>query len=100
MAYIATVESVEAHAQSSDPNHIDVTIKGYVPNPCTKITQVGQQRSGNTFTITLTTVQEAGAACIQVISPFEQTVTLDVTGLAPGSYTVIVQNMSAKFDLK
>jgi hypothetical protein len=99
MASVATVESVEAQAQAANPNLIDVVISGYLPNPCTEIAQVDQERNGNTFTITLATTQKPGA-CVQVISPFEQTVTIDATGLAPGTYSVDVQNMSATFELK
>ena len=99
MPNVATVESVVVNTQSTAPNEVEVTIKGYLPNPCTKITRIEQQRNADTFTITLETVRE-GSNCIQVISPFEETVALDTTGLAPGTYTVNVQNTTITFDLK
>ena len=98
MPNVATVESVVVNTQSTTPNAVDVTIKGYLPNPCTKITRIEQQRNADTFTITLETVRE-GLNCIQVVSPFEETVALDTTGLAPGTYTVSVQNTTTTFDL-
>ena len=99
MPNVATVESVVVNAQSTAPNEVEVTIKGYLPNPCTKITRIEQQRNADTFTITLQTVRE-GSTCVQVISPFEETVALDTTGLAPGTYTVSVQDTAITFDLK
>lgn len=98
MPNVATVESVVVNTQSTTPNEVEVTIKGYLPNPCTKITRIEQQRNADTFTITLETVRE-GSNCTQVISQFEETVALDTTGLAPGTYTVNVQNTTTTFDL-
>ena len=94
---VATVESLLVTSQSL--NEVEVTIKGYLPNPCTTISQIEQQRTGDAFRITLNTVRD-GAACIEVISPFEQAVTLDTTDLAPGTYTVSVQKASITFVLK
>jgi hypothetical protein len=99
MPNVATVESVVINAQSTTPNEVEVTIKGYLPNPCTKIVRIEQQRNADTFTITLETVRE-GSNCIEVISPFEETIALDTTDLAPGTYTVSVQDTAMTFDLK
>jgi hypothetical protein len=98
MPNVATVESVVVNTQSTTPNEVEVTIKGYLPNPCTKVVRIEQQRNADTFTITLETVRE-GSNCIEVISPFEETVALDTNGLAPGTYTVSVQNTTITFDL-
>ena len=99
MPNVATVESVVVNGQSTTPNEVEVIVKGYLPNPCTKIVRIEQQRNAYTFTVTLETVRE-GSNCVQVISPFEETVALDTTGLAPGTYTVRVQDTAIKFDLK
>jgi inhibitor of cysteine peptidase len=99
MPNVATVENVVVNTQSTTPNEVEVIVKGYLPNPCTKITRIEQQRNADTFTVTLETVRE-GSNCIEVISPFEETVALDTTGLAPGTYTVNVQNTTTTFDLK
>ncbi len=99
MPNVATVESVVVNTQSTTPNEVEVTIKGYLPNSCTKIVRIEQQRIADTFTVTLETLRE-GSNCIEVISPFEETVALDTTGLAPGTYIVSVQDTTITFDLK
>ena len=96
---LATVEGVDIQILESMPVQVQAVIKGYLPDPCTRISSVGQSRDGNTFKITISTARPADAVCAEVITPFEHTVSLDVTGLKAGTYTVTVHGISATFEL-
>jgi hypothetical protein len=76
-----------------------VVARGHLSDGCTKITDVGQKRDGNTFTVTLGTFRAPNVLCIQVITPFIQTVDLNVAGLKAGTYTVTVDGASKQFTL-
>ena len=69
-----------------------VVAKGYLPNPCTEIYQIIQEREGNTFFITIETYYSQ-EVCIQVLAPFEETISLEVYGLPAGTYTVEVNGV-------
>ena len=96
---LATVEEIDILTLESFPVQIFVIASGYLPNPCTEIYQISQEREGNTFFITIETYcsQEV---CIQVIAPFEETIPLGVYGLPAGTYTVEVNGVQGTFDLE
>lgn len=98
-AGIAPVDSIDVKVLESKPPQAQATVKGYLPDPCTTLSSISQSRDGNTFTITLATARETGKACIEVIQPYEQAVTLDVAGLTPGTYTAIANGVSTTFEL-
>ena len=96
---LATVEEIDILTLESFPVQIFLIASGYLPNPCTEIYQISQQREGNTFFITIETYcsQEV---CIQVIAPFEETIPLGVYGLPAGTYTVEVNGVQGTFNLE
>ena len=96
---LATVEEIDILTLESFPVQVFVIASGYLPNPCTEIYQISQQREGNTFLITIKTYcsQEV---CIQVIAPFEETIPLYVYGLPAGTYTVEVNGVQGTFNLE
>ena len=96
---LATVEEIDILTLESFPVQIFVIASGYLPNPCTEIYQIIQEREGNAFFITIETYcsQEV---CIQVIAPFEETIPLYVYGLLAGTYTVEVNGVPGTFDLE
>jgi inhibitor of cysteine peptidase len=53
---------------------------------------------GATFTINMTTLRDPNLICAQVLTPFEQTIPLDVAGLPAGRYRVVVNGVTAQFD--
>ncbi len=95
----AQVESVEIRARPGDASQVDAIVRGRLPDACTKLQdpQVGYQ--DGTFHIQLTTASPAGQGCIQVITPFEQTIALDTAQLSPGAYTVDANGISSTFSL-
>jgi inhibitor of cysteine peptidase len=96
---LATVEEIDILTLESFPVQVFVIASGYLPNPCTEIYQISQEREGKTFFITIETYcsQEV---CIQVIAPFEEVIPLKVYGLPAGTYTVEVNGVQGTFNLE
>lgn len=95
----APVESVDAGLPAPGAAHANVLVEGYLPDGCTTLGKVIQERDGRTFRITLTTERPADMQCITVIVRFEQVIQLDVTDLEPGTYSVVVNGVKGSFEL-
>jgi uncharacterized protein YgiM (DUF1202 family) len=96
----ADVQSVEIQILESFPVQVNAIARGQLPDAgCTSIAGVNQTRSGNTFTVTLTTTTNPSALCSQVITPFEYVIPLDVSSLLPAQYIVNVNGVEASFEL-
>jgi len=95
----ANVNEIDILILESFPVQVHVVAKGYLPNPCTHIDEIIQNREGNNFTVTITTKTSPGP-CIQVIKPFEETIPLDVYGLSAGTYNVNVNGIEGTFTLE
>jgi len=95
----ADVQEVQVNLMESFPLQVSITIKGMLPDGCTSIhgTQVESNLETGTFDITIQTERPKDAMCIQVLTPFETTVPLDVLGLPAGVYIVNVYDKSASF---
>lgn len=95
---LAPVEEIEIVILESFPVQVHVIARGNLPDPCTEISEVLQEREGDTFFITIKTYRSPGF-CIQVLAPFEEIIPLEVYGLPAGTYTVDVNGVQATFDL-
>jgi hypothetical protein len=96
----ADVQSVEIQILESFPVQANAIARGQLPDAgCTTIADVSQSRSGNTFTVTLTTKVDPNVMCSQVITPFEYVIPLDVSSLLPAQYVVNVNGVEASFEL-
>ena len=95
----AQVDSVEILILESFPVQIHVLAKGHLPDSCTTIDQITEEQDGATFRVTITTARPEGEMCAQVLTPFEETIPLDVYGLAAGTYTVDVNGVTGTFTL-
>jgi hypothetical protein len=96
----ADVQSVEIQILESFPVQVNAIARGQLPDAgCTTIADISQSRSGNTFTVTLTTKVDPNAVCSQVITPFEYVIPLDVSSLLPAQYIVNVNGVEAFFEL-
>jgi uncharacterized protein YraI len=96
----ADVQSVEIQILESFPVQVNAIARGQLPDAgCTTIAGVRQSRSGNTFTVVLTTTVDPNALCSQVITPFEHVIPLDVSSLLPAQYIVNVNGVEASFEL-
>jgi inhibitor of cysteine peptidase len=96
---LAPVEEIEIVILESFPVQINVIARGNLPDPCTEISEVLQEREGDTFFITIETYRYPGF-CIQLLTPFEEIIPLDVYGLPAGIYTVDVNGVQAIFSLE
>ena len=96
---LTSVDEIDILILESFPVQINVITSGNFPNPCTEISEVLQEKEGNTFFITIKTYRSPGF-CIQVLAPFEETIPLEVYGLPAGTYTVDVNGVQGTFDLE
>lgn len=96
---MAVVEAIKILILESFPVQVQVIARGQLPDGCTKIGQINQQRNGTTFVVTITTSRPVQAFCTLALVPFEEVIVLDVLGLAAGVYTVEVNDVSDSFSL-
>ncbi len=96
---LASVDEIDILIFEIFPVQINVIARGNLPDPCTEISEVIQEKEGNTFFITIKTYRSPGF-CIQVLAPFEEIIPLEVYGLPAGTYTVDVNGVQATFDLE
>ena len=96
---LASVDEIDILILESFPVQINVIARGNLPDPCTEISEVLQEREGDTFFITIKTYRSPGF-CIQVLAPFEEIIPLKVYGLPAGTYTVDVNGVQDTFGLE
>jgi inhibitor of cysteine peptidase len=99
MAGRARVEEIEIVILESFPVQVNVVARGNLPDGCTAIDRIEQQRQGDAFLVTITTVRPASQMCTQALVPFEQVISLDVAGLKAGTYMVNVNGVQDTFEL-
>jgi uncharacterized protein YraI len=96
----ADVQSVEIQILESYPLQVNAIARGFLPDMgCTTIASVNQVRNGNTFTVTLTTATNPQALCAQMLTPFTQVISLDVSTLLPARYIVKINSVETSFQL-
>jgi hypothetical protein len=96
----ASVQSVEIEVLETNPILANAILRGQLPDAgCTTIASIDQVRAGNTINLTVNTTTDPGALCAQALTPFEQIVSLDVSGLAPAQYVVNVNGVEQSFYL-
>lgn len=96
----ARVESMSINIMESFPVQVSVTMSGYLPDGCTKIYEITAPREEQTFTIDIVTRKPVDVACTMALVPFEETISLDVEGLAAGEYTVQYGDLIETFTLE
>jgi uncharacterized protein YraI len=94
----AMVSTVSVEVRESYPVQVVAIVRGHMPDSCGYIDTFRQFREGNTFRIEMTTGRNPGA-CAQMLTPFEQSITLDTAGLPAGQYQVAVGNVWTSFVL-
>jgi inhibitor of cysteine peptidase len=94
----ARVEEIEVLILESFPLQVNVVAGGNLPDGCTTIDEIEEEREGNRFVVTITTVRPADQACTEALVPFEEVISLDVVGLPAGTYTVDVNGVQGTFE--
>jgi len=97
---LAIVEGIEIRPEETFPVEVTVIARGYLPNSCAAIDQVGQNQIGSTFRVSISVIHEADPQCDPVPVPFEQAVTLDVIGLPSGVYVIDVNGLQGTFTMR
>ncbi|MGD2158454.1 MAG: NBR1-Ig-like domain-containing protein [Anaerolineales bacterium] len=95
---LAVIVDVETIMLESVPVQVNALVKGNFPDSCTLLDEIIQTRDGNTIKITVTTIRPASDNCVQVLTPFEKIIPLDVVGLEAGRYTVKVNSVTDVFE--
>jgi inhibitor of cysteine peptidase len=93
------VESVGIRILESFPVQVEAPVRGQLPDACSLIENFTQELDEQTFRIELTIARRLDARCTPALTPFEQVVPLDISGLPAGSYIVEVHGVQASFDL-
>ncbi|HEX9091320.1 MAG TPA: NBR1-Ig-like domain-containing protein, partial [Anaerolineales bacterium] len=94
----AQVISVEVQAQQGDPNQVAAIVKGKLSDSCSTLQSPQVSFTSGNFNINLTVVSPIDHGCIQIITPFDQTIALDTGNLAPGTYAVNANGVSTSFN--
>jgi inhibitor of cysteine peptidase len=92
------VEQVEVVVLESFPYQLRAQVKGHLADSCTRLDAVTQSREGNTITISITTLREQDAFCLQRIEVVERTIPIE-GGFLPGDYVLRVNNVAQRFTL-
>ena len=97
---LVRVDSVDVLIMESFPVQVSLAVSGNKSVPCVELLPAAVARQNNQFTVVLAeTVLGPAESCIAVIDPFELNVSLDVLGLAAGTYSVDVNGVEASFTL-
>jgi inhibitor of cysteine peptidase len=96
----AAIESVEVETDAnSDAPQVNAIVRGYLPDGCTQVDEITQERNENVFTVTITTRQDPSLQCTPTLVPYEEVIPLDTLGIKSGMYTVIVNDTIAYFEI-
>lgn len=71
---------------------VQLTIRGYLADPCTSVGDIIQSVTGDVITISVTTQRPADVFCATVLEPLATTYWLNTVGLRGGDYTLIVND--------
>lgn len=94
------MQSVEIEIVEMNPDQVNAILRGQLPDAgCTKISAIEQVRVGNMIHVTVGTATDPVDLCAQVLTPFEEIISLDVSGLAPGNSLVSVNGIEQVFYL-
>ena len=96
----AEIQSIDILILESFPVQVLVRITGTLSDRCTTLGQINQKRQDTIFTLNITTKRPVDAMCAQVMATFYESVSLDVTDLKAGTYTVEVNEMKDTFVLQ
>lgn len=101
--YTAVVDSVAVRvarrgASADDAVPVEVLVKGALPDACSELNAVTQERSGHFVSMALTMRQPRGDVCAQVVRPFRFYVRLDSL-YAAGSYTLTLNGKTTPFQV-
>lgn len=95
-AAMLKVTGVDVRLLASFPVQARAVITGHLPDACTELATVSQQRNASKIRVTITVTRPADAVCAQVITDVEQVVPLD-GDFPAGDYTLEVNGRTRAF---
>jgi len=95
----AQIESFDLLILESFPVQIKAIVRWKLPDDCTVIYEISNERVEDLFQVRILTKRPADKECAQKISIIEETFTLDVYGLDRGTYSVDVNGVIEQFTL-
>ena len=95
----AIVQSVDVQVASSTPVQVSAVVRGMLTESCASLGESRVAYASNTFRITVYALSPGDHGCLQTTTPFATTIALDTKDLPAGSYSVIVNGVSAVFTL-
>jgi hypothetical protein len=93
------VENVSLQIMESFPVQVTALVRGTLPDACSFIEAIQQQREGEVLKVTLSVARRPDMRCAPQSTPFEQNIPLDVLGLPAGQYIVDVHGLRSIFEL-
>jgi inhibitor of cysteine peptidase len=93
---LLNVESIDVVYLESFPVQITLLVSGVLPDGCTVIHDVRQQRNGATAEVTIRTRRTTSGGCIQIAPRVTESVRLE-GGFPPGAYVVKVNGVEKRF---
>jgi len=94
-------EAITASVAISKPKLIVVKIRGNLPDPCTRImNRTYYWVSDHVVELVITAERQAGMMCAQVLTPFTESVEIDMTDKPAGSYTLIAGDIQTTFEYR
>jgi hypothetical protein len=95
----AQVVSVDIQFPVAHPRQISAIIHGNLNDACSTLQSPQVSFESGTFHIELMVVSPTDRGCIQIITPYEQTIALDTANLTPGTYSVVANGISTTFKI-
>ena len=94
---LAPIHEVKISYAKSNPPQVLVTIKGGLPDGCSKFYDVSYQITGKTVDIKVTIERPRDAVCTAIYGYFDQTVNLGSNFTKGDEYTVNVNDQTTTF---
>ena len=92
---IIRLAGMDIHVTGTLPIRAEVIAWGNLPDSCTQLGPITQRRDvdARKLWVEIPLVRPKGAVCTAVVTPFKETIHLDLTGLPAGEYTVDVNGI-------
>lgn len=97
---LAPVDEVQVNLIESLPVQASVTIRGVMPDACTKVDHFHQRVSADTIYLWVYVSCPADRMCAQVLTPYEETLPLDLSELTAGEYVLDVNGITQTLTLE
>ena len=96
---LLTIEKIDVLILESFPPQIMVKVDGWLPDGCSEVGDVTQQRNGFTIDVTIPIRRLSAGACIAIAPQVSRNIRLSGSFAESGAYTVRVNGVEKSFTL-